>query len=177
MPDPTPTFNTATGQTIAREQLICYLNTGTYASPVWNAIGTRVEDSSMEYEWGEETSQDILGVTHSSMKKPTVTQSFDGVKLSQGDAAYEKIWIEGIQNQNPQALCNLDLLVVHFYAGTAATPFAERYPSSMVRPTSIGGEGGGDIEMPFEATYGGEREKGTASKDAQTGVVTFTKAA
>ncbi len=174
---PNNTFNTAEGQTIAREQLICYLNTGTYASPTWSAIGTRVEDSSIEYDWSEQTGQDILGITHSSMKKPTVTQSFDGVKLSQGDVAYEKIWTEGIQNQNPQALCNLDILVAHFYAGSTASPFAERYPSSMVRPTSIGGEGGGDIEMPFEATYGGERETGTVSKNAETGAVTFTKAA
>lgn len=168
------TFNTVEGQTIAREQLICYLNTATYASPTWAAIGTRVEDSSMEYDWGEETSQDILGVTRSSMKKPTITQSFDGLKLSQGDDAYEKIWVEGVQNQNPQALTALDLLVVHFYAGTSAKPFAERYPSSMVRPTSLGGEGGGELEMPFEATYGGEREVGTAAKSS-TGVVTFTK--
>ncbi len=175
MPD--TTFNTTAGQTIAREQLICYLNTATYASPTWAAIGTRVEDSTMEYDWSEETNQDILGVTHSSMKKPTITQSFEGVKLSQGDAAYEKIWVEGIQNQDPQALTALDLLVVHFYAGDASTPFAERYPSSMVRPTSIGGEGGGDIEMPFEATYGGERVTGTAAKDASTGAVTFTAAA
>lgn len=176
MPD-TPTFNTTEGQTIARELLICYLNVGTYASPTWAAIGTRVEDSTMDYDWSEQTSQDILGVTRSSMKKPTVTQSFDGVKLSQGDAAYEKIWEQGIKNQNPQALCALDLLVAHFYAGTANAPFAERYPQSMVRPTSIGGEGGGDIEMPFDATYGGERETGTVSKNAETGVVTFAKAA
>lgn len=175
MPD--ATFNTTAGQTIAREQLICYLNTGSYASPDWGAIGTRVEDSSIEYDWGEETAQDILGVTHSSMKKPTLTQSFDGVKLSAGDAAYEKVWVEGVKNQNPQALCALDLLVVHFYAGTTAAPFAERYPSSMIRPTSLGGEGGGDIEMPFDATYGGERETGTVSKNAETGAITFTKAA
>ena len=173
---PTATFNTNAGETIAREKLICYLNTGTSSTPVWSAIGTRVEDSSMEYDWQEDTTQDILGVTHSSMKKPTVTQSFDGVKLSAGDAAYEKIWTEGIQNQNPQALCNLDLLVVHFYAGTASTPFAERYPQSMIRPTELGGEGGGDIEMPFEATYGGERTTGTASKGTG-GVITYTEAA
>ena len=173
---PTATFNTNAGETIAREKLICYLNTGTSSTPVWSAIGTRVEDSSMEYDWQEDTTQDILGVTHSSMKKPTVTQSFDGVKLSAGDAAYEKIWTEGIQNQNPQALCNLDLLVVHFYAGTASTPFAERYPQSMIRPTELGGEGGGDIEMPFEATYGGARSTGTASKGTG-GVITYTEAA
>lgn len=172
----TNTFNTPEGQTIAREQLVLYLNTASYASPSWAAIGKRVEDSSAEYDWSESTTQDILGITHSSMKKPTITQSFDGVKLTQGDAAYEKIWTEGIKNQNPQALTSLDLLVVHLYAGEASAPFAERYPASMVRPTSIGGEGGGDIEMPLEATYGGEREVGTVTKDAQTGAVTFTKA-
>lgn len=172
----TPTFSTPDGQTIAREQLIVYLNVGTYATPEWAAIGTRVEDSSMEYDWSEESNQDILGVTHSSMKKPTITQSFDGVKLSSGDKAYEKIWLEGVKNQNPQALCNLDILVAHFYAGAANSPFGERYPSSMVRPTSLGGEGGGDIVMPFDATYGGVRETGTVTK-GNDGAITFAKAA
>lgn len=170
-----PTFNTASGQTIAREQLVCYLNTGTATSPTWSPIGTRVEDSSMEYDWGEETKQDILGNVSNSMKKPVITQSFDGVELSEGDAAYEKIWVEGIQNQNPQALASLDLLVVHLYAGTTAAPFGERYPKSMVRPTSIGGEGGGNIQMPFDATYGGERTTGTVTK-GEDGAITFTPA-
>jgi hypothetical protein len=175
MPD--PTFNTPENQTIAREQLICCINVATYASPTWAVIGTHVEDSSIEFDWGEETNQDILGIVHSTMKKPTLTQSFDGVKLYEGDPAYEHIWTEAIKNQNPQALANEDMLVVHLYAGTTATPFAERYPSSMVKPTSIGGEGGGFIEMPFDATYGGEREVGTATKDPDTGVITFTKGA
>ena len=35
-------FNTNAGQTIAREMLIVYLNTGTTASPVWSAVGKRV---------------------------------------------------------------------------------------------------------------------------------------
>jgi hypothetical protein len=175
MPD--ATFNTPENQTIAREQLICCINVATYSSPTWAVIGTHVEDSSIEFDWGEETSQDILGITHSTMKKPTLTQSFDGVKLYEGDAAYEHIWTEAIKQQNPQALANEDMLIVHLYADSAAAPFAERYPSSMVKPTSIGGEGGGFIEMPFDATYGGEREVGTATKDAETGAITFTKAA
>lgn len=173
----TPTFNTPENQTIARELLILYLNTGSASSPTWSAIGTRVEDSSMEYDWSENTTQDILGNTHSTMKKPVVTQTFDGVPLSEGDPAYEKIWTLGIKEQNPQALANLDLLLVHFYAGESATPFAERYPSSMIRPTGLGGEGGGQIEMPIEATMGGQRTTGTAAKDATTGAITYTPAA
>ena len=85
------------------------------------------------------------------------------------------VWTEGVKNQNPQALCALDLLIVHLYAGTANTAaFAERYPSSMVRPTSLGGEGGGNIEMPLEVTFGGQRTTGTASMS--NGVPTFTAA-
>ena len=41
-------FNTTAGQTIARELLIAYLNTGTEESPVWSAFGKRVEDSDEE---------------------------------------------------------------------------------------------------------------------------------
>ena len=68
------------------------------------------------------------------------------------------------------------MLIVHFYAGTAATPFAERYSSCMVEATGLGGEGGGNVGMPITVTYGGDRTLGTASKDATTGVVTFTPA-
>lgn len=176
MPDPTPTFNTPAGQAIARETLVAFLNVGTYASPSWKPVGTSVNDSSADYDWGEDTKQDILGNVNTTMKKPIVTQSFDGVELREGDEAYEMIWVKGVKEQNPQALCNLDMMIAHLYAGASATPFAERYPGSSIRPTSLGGEGGGFVVMPFEATYGGAREVGTASKDSTTGAYSFTAA-
>lgn len=168
------TFNTESGKTIQRELLIAYLNTGTTATPVWSAVGKRVEDSSMELDWGEETSQDILGATYTTMKKPTITQSFDPYELDGGDAAIVKLWNIAVKDQDYTALANQDMLIVHFYAGTAATPFAERYTACAIRPTSLGGEGGGTVGMPFDVTYGGTRSVGTASKNATTGVVTFT---
>ena len=69
----------------------------------------------------------------------------------------------------------MDILVAHFYAGTESAPFAERYPASMVKPTGLGGEGGGSIEMPVDVTYGGKREIGTVTKGAD-GSVTFVAA-
>lgn len=174
---PTSTFNTDAGQTIARELMILYLNTGTSASPEWSPLGKRVEDSSIELDWSDENIQDILGNTYATLKKPVLTQSFDPYRLDEGDTAITKIWKLAVQDQDAQALCNLDLLIVHFYAGTTSTPFAERYPSSMVKPNSLGGEGGGDLEMPIDVTFGGQREVGTASKNAETGAITFTKAA
>ena len=81
------TFNTNAGETVARERLIAYLNAGGEASPQWSPIGKRVEDSSEEMDWGEETKQDILGQTYTTLKKPTITQTFDPCELDSGDAA------------------------------------------------------------------------------------------
>ena len=171
------TFNTPEGQTIARELLIAYLNTGTVSAPVWSPIGKRVEDSSTELDWDTDTIRDILGSTYTTMKKPVITQSFDPCDLDGGDAAQVKLWNLGIKDQDSQALAAQDMLIVHFYGGESATPFAERYASCAVEITGIGGEGGGNIGMPLNITYGGTRTTGTASRNAETGVVTFTAAA
>lgn len=169
-------FNTTEGQTIDRALLIAYLNTGTSSSsPTWSPIGKRVEDSSQEFDWSEETKQDILGSTYTTMKKPVITQTFDPCELDAGDEAQKKIWNLAIVQQDNNALSNMDMLIVHLYAGTANTAvFAERYESCMIKPTGLGGEGGGSIGMPIDVTYGGKRTIGTAS--VSNGTVTFTPA-
>lgn len=171
MPD--QIFNTKNGQTIARELLVAYLNTGAYDSPVWSALGKRVEDSSESFDWSDESKQDILGDVHSTMKKPIITQSFDPCNLDSGDSAIAKVWALGVRDQDNNALTAMDLLIVHLYAGDEDAPFAERYPSSMVKPTGLGGSGGGSMEMPIDITYGGKRQIGTASV-AANGTVEFT---
>ena len=166
-------FNTASGQTVDRELLIAYLNTGTTSAPVWSPLGSRVTDSSMEYDWQEESNKDILGTTRSTMKKPIITQTFDPCDLDAGDAAVLKIWNLAVKEQNVAALTNQDMLIVHLYAGTKDTAaFAERYSACMVKPSSLGGEGGGFVGMPMDVTYGGTRTVGTAAVSA--GTVTFT---
>ena len=166
-------FNTTAGQTVDRELLIAYLNTGEESTPEWSPLGTRVTDSSMEYDWQEDSAKDILGTTRTSMKKPIITQSFDPSELDAGDAAITKIWNLAIKEQNAAALANQDMLIVHLYAGTAKTAaFAERYTSCMVKPSSLGGEGGGSVGMPFDVTLGGTRTTGTASVSGAK--VTFT---
>lgn len=166
-------FNTTSGQTVDRELLIAYLNTGTSTVPVWSPLGTRVTDSSMEYDWQEESNKDILGTTRTTMKKPIITQTFDPCDLDAGDTAVVKIWNLAVKEQNAAALANQDMLIVHLYAGTKDTAtFAERYSACMVKPSSLGGEGGGFVGMPMDVTYGGTRTVGTAAVSA--GTVTFT---
>lgn len=161
-------FTTPAGQTIDRELLIAYGNYGSAEAPKWGPLGSHVTDSSIEYDWSDESSQDILGVTHTTMKKPIMKQTFDPAPLDAGDGYQNKIWNLAIKDQDPAALCAQDFLIVHTYAN-----FAERYSSCMVKPTGLGGEGGGNISMPYEVTYGGTRTLGTATKAAD-GTVTFT---
>ena len=166
-------FNTAAGQTVDRELLIACLNTGTTSSPTWSPFGTRVTDSSMEYDWQEDSSKDIRGTTRSTMKKPIISETFDPSYLDAGDPAIVKVWNLAIKDQDAAALANQDLLVVHAYAGTENTAvFAERYSSCMVKPSSLGGEGGCFIGMPIDVTFCGTRTVGTAA--ISDGVITFT---
>lgn len=166
-------FNTTAGAVVERKLLILYLNTGTATEPVWSPIGKRVEDSSAEYDWGEESKTDIFGNTYTTMKKPTITQSFDPCELDAGDVAQVRIWNQAIKDQDVTAMTNNDLLVVHAYAGTADTGvFAERYSACMVKPSSLGGSS--NVGMPVDVTFGGKRTTGTAA--VSEGGVTFTAA-
>ena len=174
MPD--LTFNTASGQTVKRELMIVYLNTGTPSSPVWSPFGKRVADSSIEFDWSADTSTDILGNTYTDARKPVKTESFDPYDLDGGDVALVKIWNLAVKDEDYTALAAQEVLIVHRYAGTADTAmFAERSSAAAIMPTGLGGEGGGSLSMPIDVTYGGERTVGTAAIAA--GVVTFTPAA
>lgn len=167
------TFNTVAGAVVARKMLLLFLNTGSPETPAWSVIGKRVEDSSMEYDWSDESKTDILGDTYTTMKEPIITQTFDPCELDSGDTAQVKIWNQSIKDHDVAAMCNNDLLVVHTYAGTASTAvFAERYPSSAVKPSGLGGSN--NVGMPIDVTFGGERSVGTASVSG--GNVTFTAA-
>lgn len=165
------TFNTVEGQTIDRELLIAYLNTGTYEAPVWSAVGKRVSDSSEEYDWSKDSQQDIIGNTFTTMKKPIITQTFDPLPMDAGDEVVKKLWNLAIKDQNAQALANMDMLIVHFYADASDAYFAERYESCAISVNNIGGEGGGTLGIGTEITYGGTRTTGNATKSG--GVVTF----
>lgn len=167
------TFNTPAGQTIARELLVLYLNTGDVENPVWSPLGKRVEDGSIEFDWATETTNDILGNTWTTGKKATRTTSFEPCDLDSDDAAMVKVWNLAVKDDNVSALLNQDVLLCHFYAGVADTAaFAERYSAAAVMPSGLGGAGGGTVGMPINVTFGGARTTGTASRAG--GVVTFT---
>ncbi len=167
-------FNTPAGQTVERKLYLCCGNSGTAEAPKWGKLGKRVEDSSAEMDWSEESKQDILGGTYTTMKTPVISQTFDPCELDPGDEYQQHVWQLAVVEQNASALCSQDLLRIHLYAvDEQGRAFAERFPSSMVKPSGLGGEGGGSLTMPIDVTFGGVREVGTASVAAD-GTITFT---
>ena len=167
-------FNTPAGQTVERKLYLCCGNSGTAEAPKWGKLGKRVEDSSAEMDWSEESKQDILGGTYTTMKTPVISQTFDPCELDPGDEYQQHVWQLAVVEQNASALCSQALLRIHLYAvDEQGRAFAERFPSSMVKPSGLGGEGGGSLTMPIDVTFGGVREVGTASVAAD-GTITFT---
>ena len=69
------------------------------------------------------------------------------------------------------------LALIHKYVysyGTSAF-FAERYKACAVEISSLGGDGGGNLTMPINVTYGGERTVGSVT--VAEGKFTFTAGA
>lgn len=169
------TYLSTSGETVARELLVACLNTGTSSTPVWSPLGKRVEDSSASYDWSQETIKDIRGATYGTLKKPTVSQNFEPYPLDSGDSALAKLHEMAVINNDYTGLCNLDMIMVHQYYGEVQTQvnhyFFERYDSCMAVISSVGGEGGGNIEDAIEITYGGNRTTGTCT--ITNGVITI----
>lgn len=165
------------GHTLNRKLYLVYGNAGTYSSPSWHVIGKRVEQSTAEEDWSEESITDVIGDTYTNMKAPITSQSFDPCPIDPGDEYQAKLVELYVIDRDAQSLVSQDLLRVHLYltddGGTNA--FAERFPSSMVKPTGLGGEGGGNLTMPVDITFGGTREKGYVPvPDSPHDDITFT---
>lgn len=174
---PEYTFKVPAGQMIARENLVALLNVGTKSAPDWKPLGANVTDSSVEMDWSNNSEKDVLGRTRTTKKKPIVTQNFDPWTLEGADEAQEYLYNLAIVQQDAQALSSQDMLIAHYYTTrTGGTGhFAERYSACSIDPTSLGGEGGGNVAMPIEVTYGGERTIGEVVKSSD-GTVEFTPA-
>lgn len=167
-------LGTDEGKTIGREMLVAYLNTGNSGSPTWSPIGKRVEESSIELDWGIESKNDIFNETYTTGKKPTMTQTFKPCELDAGDKAQSLIWELAIVKQDIASLTNMDMLIVHMYSTQTVGDdcFAERYSACSVTPSSLGGSGGGTLNMPIDVTYGGTRTVGSVTVSG--GNVEFT---
>ena len=172
-------FPAASEQTVARKELVAYINVGTAQAPEWVPIGWHCTDSSMNVEIDTDTQKDILGNVFTNASIPELTQEFDPLPIRQrpqnvGVDKLQQLLHDQWMTQNFSG--TYDTLIVYLYAGTEAQDTkhydAHHFPASTIVPGDFGGAAEDPLNRPITVYFGGTMEQGTVTIDGNT--VTFT---
>ena len=131
-------FNVPTGQRIERKKMLTVVEWSDGTGTSRELLGSRTEDSSMEYNPDVETITDILGVTHTEVNKTEPSQTFDPYTLLGGSKLGPKL--DDIRKRNAVAeFSQFTVYVITAYKGTAGAYEAEKHTGCTIEVTSLGG--------------------------------------
>ena len=94
------------GESAVREMLITALDTSDSTTSKWSAMGVKVTESSINYDWGQETKKDILGHVYTNAQTPEMTQSFSGSEIVGGDDVMNHLLNLAVVEKDHAALVN-----------------------------------------------------------------------
>lgn len=162
-------YNLQDGQRAERKTLITVVEfTPLGASTTERELlGTRVEDSAIEYNADIETTTDILGNNYSDMTKTQPEQSFDPSPVVGGSKF--QLWLNDKRRRN--ALSELSGLTIYIITSfmTDGTPgdgdgkyACEKHDDCSVTYDSIGGET--NVDFPYTIHYSNKITTGTVDK-------------
>lgn len=165
-------INLTGGQKADRKLLMTFVNVGsTSESPEWEILGRGVEDSSIEYNHDVDQTNDILGMSDTTVSPAKPTQELDPNTIRGGNKLSERI-LDIERRKALSELSSFDILVVHCYLGTADGPFtAEMHKGCTIVPTSLGGSS--YVDMPLTVYLSNDTDLGTVTMAA--GKPTFAK--
>lgn len=166
-------FNLTAGQRAERKLLITVAEwtetTGTTESAVREILGTRTEDSSIEYNPDIETTTDILGINYTDLNRTQPQQDFDPYLVLGGSKLGAKL--NDIRRRN--ALSELDQFTVYVitaFVGTSGAYEAEKHTGCTIAYNSIGGDS--NVNFPISVYFSNNITTGTVDKLADDFVFT-----
>ena len=167
-------FNLNNGQRAERKLLITVAEwtetTGTTESSVREILGTRTEDSSIEYNPDIETSTDILGNNYTDVNRTQPEQSFDPYLILGGSKLGAKL--NDIRKRN--ALSELDqftMYIITAYVGNSTSGYeAEKHVGCTITYDSLGGDS--NVNFPITVHFSNKITNGTVDKLADDFVFT-----
>lgn len=162
-------FNLRAGQRAERKLLITVAEWTEGTTTVREVLGTRTEDSSIDYNADIQTSTDIRGFTYTDVNKTEPTQTFDPYLVLGGSKLGAKL--NDIRRRN--ALSELDQFTVYIitaYIGTSGAYEAEKQTNCTILYTSLGGDS--NVNFPIEVHYSNKITTGTVDKLDDTFVFT-----
>lgn len=157
-------INLATGQRAERKLLITvaeWTETGSQ-TPVREILGTRTEDSSIDYNPDIETTTDILGINYTDMNRTQPQQDFDPYLILGGSQLGAKL--NDIRRRN--ALSELNQFTVYIitaFIGDSTNGYAaEKHTDCTIAYNSIGGDT--NVNMPISVYFSNKITTGTVDK-------------
>lgn len=154
-------INLADGQRAERKLLITVAEWTEDNAQEREILGTRTEDSSIDYNPDIETTTDILGINYTDMKRTQPQQDFDPYLILGGSKLGAKL--NDIRRRN--ALSELNQFTVYIitaFVGSAGSYQAEKHTDCTIAYNSIGGDT--NVNMPISVYFSNKITTGTVDK-------------
>lgn len=162
-------FNLADGQRAERKLLITVAEWSEGAETVREVLGTRTEDSSIEYNADVSTTTDILGNNYTDINKTQPQQDFDPYLVIGGSKLGAKL--NDIRKRNALSeLSQFTMYIITAFAGTAGAYEAEKHTDCTITYNSMGGDA--NVNFPISVYYSNKITNGTVDKLADDFVFT-----
>lgn len=162
-------FNLSKGQRAERKLLITVAEWKEGSENVREILGTRTEDSSIEYNPDISTSTDILGINYTDINKTQPQQDFDPYLVLGGSKL--GAFLNDIRKRNALSeLSDFTMYIITAFAGTEGAYEAEKHSGCTISYTSMGGDT--TVNFPISVYFSNNITNGTVDKLADDFVFT-----
>lgn len=155
-------FNLSDGQRAERKLLITVVEWTEGTTQEREILGTRTEDSSIEYNADIETTTDILGINYTDINRTQPQQDFDPYLVLGGSKLGAKL--NNIRKRN--ALSELGqftaYIITAFVGNTSSGYEAEKHTGCTITYNSIGGQD--NVNFPISLYLSNNITNGTVNK-------------
>lgn len=154
-------FNLAQGQRAERKLLITVAEWTDGETPAREILGTRTEDSSIEYNPDIQTSTDIRGINYTDVNKTQPQQDFDPYLVLGGSKLGAKL--NDIRRRNALSeLSQFTIYVITAFVGTEGAYEAEKHSHCTITYNSMGGDA--NVNFPISVYLSNDSVTGTVDK-------------
>ena len=163
-------FNLATGQRAERKLLITVAewseSSGVGSTPIREILGTRTEDSSIDYNPDIETTTDILGINYTDLNRTQPQQDFDPFLVLGGSKL--GAYLNDIRRRNALSeLSNFTVYIITAFIGDSTDGYAaEKHTGCTIAYNSIGGDS--NVNFPISVYYSNNITTGTVDTLSST---------
>lgn len=162
-------FNLDAGQRAERKLLITVAEWMEGSQQTREILGTRTEDSSIEYNPDVETTTDILGINYTDINRTQPQQDFDPYLVLGGSKLGAKL--NDIRRRNALSELNqFTIYVITAFAGSAGSYEAEKHTGCTITYNSMGGDA--NVNFPISVYLSNNSVTGTVDVLADTFVFT-----